>query len=126
MNYTHILSIKILDFPNMESVNIMLEDMIKTEFLEKKQLYNGIQISWRRKSLTPLEKIFHIGDIVIDSPLNSDDLLLNITRQTISEINRKMHENNLLSKDQSIIFKIMKPLTTRIPLADGAGYIYDF
>jgi hypothetical protein len=98
--YSHILSIKILDFLSMESVNIMLEDMIKTEFLEKKQIYNGIKLNWRRKVLTPLEKIFHIGDIVIDSPLSSDDLLLNITRQTIYKINRKMHENNLLSKDQ--------------------------
>jgi hypothetical protein len=125
--YSHILSIKIWDFLKKDSEHdIVLEDMIKTEFLEKEQTYNGLKLQWRRKFLTPVELVFYVGDIVIDSPFNSDELLLNVTRQMISGINRKMHEKNLLTSDQSIIFKIMKPLTSRIPLADGAGYIYDF
>ena len=125
--YSHILSIKVWDFLKRDSLNdIAFEDTVKTKFLEKEQNYNGIKLNWRRTTLTPLDKVFNIGDIVIDSPLSSDELLLKSTRETISEINKKMHETNLLTSDQSIIFKIMKPLTTRIPFADGAGYINDF
>ena len=125
--YSHMLSIKVWDFLKRDSVNdIIFDDMVKTKFMEKEQCYNGIKLNWRRTTLTPLDKVFNIGDIVIDSPLSSDELLLNLTQQTISDINRKMHEKNLLTSDQSVIFKIMKPLTTRIPLADGAGFINDF
>jgi hypothetical protein len=125
--YSHILSIKIWEFLKKDSLNdIVLVDMIKNEFLEKEQIYNGLKLHWRPKSLTPVEMAFYVGDIVIDSPINDDDLLLKLTQQTISGINRKMHEKKLLTSDQSILFKIMKPLTTRIPSADGAGFINDF
>lgn len=125
--YSHILSIKIWDFSRSDSLNDnTLEEMIKTEFLEKEQIYKELKLNWRRKTVTLLEKVFYVGDIVIDSPISNDDLLLKITQQTISNINRKIHSNNLLTSDQSIMFKIMKPLITRIPLADGAGYICDF
>ena len=54
------------------------------------------------------EKRYNIGYIVIYSPSSSDELLLNLTQHTISDIYRKMHEKNLLISIQSVIFKIMK------------------
>jgi len=46
-------------FLKRDSVNdIVFENMIKTKYLEKEQIYNGIKLNWRRTTLTPLDKVF--------------------------------------------------------------------
>lgn len=127
MNYTHILSVRIWNHEvQCDIKDVNLDNSIKTLFLEKEQTYNGVKIVWRKKELTPLEKAFDKGDIVIDSPFGYDEILLAATRETFIDINKYMHENKLLSEDYIATFTIMKPLTRRIPLVETAGYIYDF
>ncbi len=127
MNYTHILSVRIWNQEAQYGIkDVNLEESIKSMFLEKEQTYNGVKILWRKKELTPLEKVFDKGDIVIDSPFGYDEILLAATRETFVEINKYMHEKKLLSRDYIATFTIMKPLTRRMPIADTAGYIDDF
>jgi hypothetical protein len=79
-----------------------------------------------KKELTPLEKVFDKGYIVIDSPFGYDEILLDATRETFVEINKYMHDKKLLSRDYIATFTLMNPLTRRMPIADTASYIDDF
>ena len=127
MNYTHILSIRIWNHKGQYGVKESnLDESIKCIFLEKEQTYNGVKIVWRKNELTPLEKVFDKGDIVIESPFGYDEILLTATRSAFIDINKYMHENKLLSEDYIATFTIMKPLTRRIHLVETAGYIDDF
>lgn len=123
-NYSHILNIKVISNTSNLIVNdgILLE-MIKGLFLEKEQIFNGIKLVWRKMEWTGMTRYFDVGDLVIDSVFNSDEIILESVRFTLSEINMKLQEKRLLFKDQQIIYKIVKPLVERIPLMDTIGII---
>ena len=118
-NYTHILSIRLWNNKLQRAIkDNELEEYIKATFIEKEQLYNGIRIIWRKKNLTRLELAFNKGDIVIESPLGCDEILLNATREKFIEMNKYLHETQLLAEDLIATFTIMKPLSRRMPLLD--------
>lgn len=125
-NYTHILSIIVWDSQTQYKIdNNNLLDYIKGLFIKKEQVYNGLKIIWHIKELTSLEKAFNKGDIVIDSPFSSDELLLTLTRAAFIDINSYLHEKNLMSKELIATFTITKPLTRRTSLVETAYCIDD-
>jgi len=112
-NYTHILSIRLWNNNLKIAIkNDELENCIKSIFIENEQIYNGVKIVWRKKELSPLEKAFNKGDIVIISSLECDEMLLNATREVFIDINNYLHDNKLLTKDSIATFTITKPLTS--------------
>jgi hypothetical protein len=93
-----------------------IESVVNDIFLQKKHFYNDIELIWKKIEWSDLNKAFSLGNLVIESPFGSDQFILNSVRSSISEIDKELHENGKLNKNQKIIFKIVKPLVERIPL----------
>jgi hypothetical protein len=123
-NYSHILNIKILSKSSGTIVNdIHLSEMIKGLFLQNEQTFNGIKLIWRKIEWKDSNKHFDIGDLVIDSAFDVDDVLLQCVEASLTDINKELHDKGLMFKGQEIIFKIVKPMVERISLIDTIGII---
>ena len=123
-NYSHILNIKIISKSTSSIVNDEhLLETIKDLFLKKDQFFNDIKLHWRKIEWKGVNKYFDLGDIVIDSIFSADEILLYCVRNCLQDITKELHDKHLLSDDQIIIFKLMKPLVERIILPDTIGVI---
>ena len=123
-NFSHILNIKILSKTNNSIVNDEhLLEIIKELFLQKNQIFNGINIIWRKIEWNGLHKHFDIGILVINSVFTVDEILFESVRFALNEIEFDLHGKGILFKNQQIIFNILKPLSERISLPDTIGII---
>jgi hypothetical protein len=111
-NYSHILNIKVWS-KNTESFTDYANclNIIKELFLKKKQCYKGFEFEWKRQKWGKIEKAFELGDLVIDLPFISDNILLQTVRKTIDELNVELQElGNVILPTDMIIFNLVKPL----------------
>lgn len=123
-NYSHILNIKIISKSTSLIVDdVILLEMIKGLFLQREQFFNNIKLKWRKIEWKGVNKYFDIGDIVIDSVFNADEILLHCVRNSLQDITKELRDKGLLFSSQIIIFKLIKPLVERIILPDTIGVI---
>ena len=119
-NYSHILIIKVWDNVLESTTNYgNIESKVKERFLEVSNFFKGINL-WKKNELSQMDKAFGLSDIVIDSPYQMDELLLQSVTNIISDIEKELHQTKKMHKNNKIIFKIIKPL--KLPLAQK-GYI---
>lgn len=97
--------------------------MIKRLFLEREQFFNDFRLIWRKIEWKGVNKYFDIGDIVIDSIFNADEILLYCVRNSLQDISKELHDKGLLLDSQIILFKIIKPLVERMIIPDTIGVI---
>ena len=114
-NYSHILNIKVWS-KNTESFTDYANclNIIKELFLKKKQSYKGFEFEWKRQQWGKIEKAFELGDLVIDLPFISDNILLQAVRKTIDELNVELQQlGKVISPSDMIIFNLVRPLIDR-------------
>lgn len=112
--YSHILIIKVWNsFSECNTDYGNIESIVKKRFLEKTFKIKDIEIKWKKIELTSLNKAFGLGDIVIDYPFNSDELLLISSTSIIDNIDKELRELGKLHENNKIIFKIIKPLVKK-------------
>ena len=123
-NFSHILNVKVISIASHTIVNdCHLLEIIKDLFLNKDQYFNGVKLSWRRIEWTDLQKLFDIGDLVIDSVFSVDEMLSESVSKAFTEIKIELYNKKLMFNGQKIIFNLTKPLARRIPLVDTIGII---
>ena len=114
-NYSHILNIKIISKTTRLIINDEhLLETIKELFLQSEQYFNDIKLIWRRIKWKGINKYFDLGDIVIDSAFSIDQILLDSVKSCLQNITKELHEKGLLSNNQLIIFKLIKPLVENL------------
>jgi len=124
-NYSHILNIKVLSKISNTVINDQhLLEKIKNLFVKKEKVFNGVKLIWRKIEWQGINKHFDLGDLVIDSTFNVDRILIQTVKCVLNDIYLELHSEGLL-KEQQIIFKIIKPLTKKIPLIDSVG-VFEF
>lgn len=121
-NYSHIVNIKIVS-NGLVLNDINLLETIKGLFLQREQHFNAVKLIWQKMEWKGVNKYFDIGDIVINSAFDTDEIIVFCVRRTLQDISKELREKGLLFKGQEIIFKIVKPLVERIPLDDTIGII---
>jgi hypothetical protein len=122
--HSHILDIKVwssLTDSTTDYANI--ENIVKDMFIQKKQIYNDIPIQWEKIIWSKYDKQFNLGDLAINSPFNNDISLMESVISTISEMNNYLHKSGKLSKNEKIIFKIVRPLVESLLLTESVGVI---
>jgi len=118
--YSHILKIKVWSNLTESVTNYAnIENVVKDLFIEKKQIHNNIPIKWEKKIWSKYDKHFNLGDLVINTPFETDSPLIESVISSISEINNQLHESEKLSKNEKIIFKIVKPLVEILPVNES-------
>ena len=118
--YSHILKIKVWSNLTESVTNYAnIENVVKDLFIEKKQIHNNIPIKWEKKIWSKYDKQFNLGDLAINTPFDTDFPLMESVISTISEINNELHNSGKLSKNEKIIFKIVKPLVEIKPLTEN-------
>lgn len=114
-NYSHVLNIKIISKTTRLIINDEnLLETIKELFLQKKQYFDNVKLVWRRIKWKGMNKYFDIGDIVIDSVFYTEQILLDCVRSCLQDITKELHNKGLLSTNQLIIFKLIKPLVENL------------
>ena len=117
--YSHILHIKVWSSLTESTTNYAnIENIVKELFIQKKQIYNDIPIQWEKIIWSKYDKQFNLGDLAINSPFGNDFPLMESVITTIFEINNELHKSGKLSKNEKIIFKIVKPLVERLHLTE--------
>ena len=122
--YSHILQIKVwssLTDSTTDYANI--ENIVKELFINKKQIYNDMPIQWEKIIWSKYDKQFNLGDLAINTPFDNDFSLMESVITTIFEINNELHKSGKLSKNEKIIFKIVKPLVESLLLTESVGVI---
>jgi hypothetical protein len=113
-NYSHILIIKVWDTISETTSDYgNIESIVKQRFLEDTFKFKSIEMKWKKIVLSPLNKAFGLGDIVIDSPFESDETLLQSLTSMIKYIDKELHQIGKLNKNNKIIFKLIKPLVEK-------------
>ncbi len=124
-NFSHILCIKIWsDLIDSHTNYANIETKVKDEFLKKEQIYHNIPLEWRKIEWSNYDKVFSLGDLVINSPFGPDLPLVESVTSTIYELNQELHKSGRLSASERIIFKIVKPLVHRVPIPESVGFIH--
>ena len=110
-NYSHILNIKIWCINSNKIIdNKVLNELVHDAFLKSKQISYYINLIWEKIEWDIINKQFDLGNIVIYSPFKSDNLLNNIVKKKISDLEKELYINKILLPSYRIIFKIVKPL----------------
>jgi len=110
-NYSHILNIKIWCINSNKIIdNKVLNELVHDAFLKSKQISYYINLIWEKIEWDIINKQFDLGNIVIYSPFKSDNLLNNIVKKKISDLEKELYTNKILLPSYRIIFKIVKPL----------------
>jgi len=110
-NYSHILNIKIWCINSNKIIdNKVLNKLVHDAFLKSKQISYYINLIWEKIEWDIINKQFDLGNIVIYSPFKSDNLLNNIVKKKISDLEKELYTNKILLPSYRIIFKIVKPL----------------
>ena len=110
-NYSHILNIKIWCIDSNKIIdNKVLNELVHDAFLKSKQISYYINLIWEKIEWDIINKQFDLGNIVIYSPFKSDNLLNNIVKKKISDLEKELYINKILLPSYRIIFKIVKPL----------------
>ena len=110
-NYSHILNIKIWCIESNKIIdNKVLNELVHDAFLKSKQISYYINLIWEKIEWDIINKQFDLGNIVIYSPFKSDNLLNNIVKKKISDLEKELYINKILLPSYRIIFKIVKPL----------------
>jgi hypothetical protein len=118
--YSHILDIKVwLNLTESTTNYANIENKVKDLFIQKKQIYNDIPIQWEKITWSKYDKQFNLGDLAINSPFDNDITLMESVISTISEMNNYLHKSGKLSKNEKIIFKIVRPLVEKLPLTES-------
>ena len=124
-NYSHILNIKVISKISNTVINDEpLLETIKSLFVKKERVFNGIKLIWKKIELKGINKHFDLGDLVLDTPFNIDGVLIQNVKYILNQIYIELYSEGLL-KDQQLIFKIIKPVTKKIPLVDTVG-VFEF
>ncbi len=107
-NYSHILDIKVLnENTNCATNYACIDSIVKEKFLQKEITINNTKLNCEKKIWSYPNNQFNLGNIVIDSKLESDEILFETVNNRIIEIDKELRENNKLNKNK-IIFKIYK------------------
>ena len=110
-NYSHILNIKIWCINSNKIIdNKVLNELVHDAFLKSKQISYYINLIWEKIEWDIINKQFDLGNIVIYSPFKSDNLLNNIIKKKISDLEKELYINKILLPSYRIIFKIVKPI----------------
>jgi hypothetical protein len=88
----------------------VLNELVHDAFLKSKQISYYINLIWEKIEWDIINKQFDLGNIVIYSPFKSDNLLNNIVKKKISDLEKELYTNKILLPSYRIIFKIVKPL----------------
>lgn len=124
-NYSHILNIKVISKITNTVINDeQLLETIKNMFIKKEKVFNSVKLIWKKIEWKGINKHFDLGDLVIDSIFNIDKILKQNVKYVLNQIYIELHSKGLL-KEQQIIFKIIKPITKKIPLIDNVG-VFEF
>lgn len=119
MNYSHILSIKVV---NLTKRNENIEKIVKEQFLNSCVTYNDIPIIWNEIEWKFPQNQFDIGNIVTLSPISVDNYILLAVKKTLNKIENLLKLNGTITTE-IIIFNITKPLVNSIILQDTTGLI---
>ena len=112
MNYSHILSIKVLTTntnTNTKKINKdeLLGKTIRDTFFNEKISYNNIPVFFREIELKYPNNYFDTGNIVTESPFGADKYIFISVRNTLQKIEKDLKINNVMNNDDTIIFQIM-------------------
>ena len=123
-NYSHIVIIKVWSNTS-ESITDYgnIENFVKEYFLERTWSHKGINLNFKKINLSRVDKALGLSNIVIDNPFDSDEILLSAITNIINYIDKELHQIKRLNNNDTIIFKVIKPLIDRIKLDENIAIL---